>query len=133
VTRTYIDSCVLIAAARGTGKLGERALAVLADERREFVYSDYVRIEVMPKATYYRRTSEIQFYERLFANAVFWVSFDETLWQAAYEEACASGLSAFDALHVTAAALTSCDELITTERPTSAIHRTRKIRVVTIA
>jgi hypothetical protein len=39
---------VLIAAARGGGRLAERALNVLADTNaREFVCSDYVRLEVI--------------------------------------------------------------------------------------
>jgi hypothetical protein len=96
--RTYIDCGVLIAAARGVGRTQQRALAVLADESRELVSSDYVRLEPVSG----------------------FISMQ-------------SGLSGFDAFHVIAAALSRCDELITTERPGKAIHRTRKIRVVSIA
>lgn len=52
--------------------------------------------------------------------------------EAAFEEACRSGLQSYDAIHVTVAALSGCDELVTTEKPTSAIHRTTLIRIVSI-
>jgi predicted nucleic acid-binding protein len=133
VIRTYIDSGVLIAAARGSGAVSDRALEVLSDPAREFVSSDYVRLEVLPKAFYFRRLAEVRFYRDFFSGAVAWIPFDPTHWASAFDEACKSGLSAFDALHVTAAALSSCDELITTERPRTAIHRTSQVRIVSIA
>jgi hypothetical protein len=44
--RTYVDSGVLIAAARGSGTLAERALSIISDtEAREFVCSDYVKLD----------------------------------------------------------------------------------------
>ena len=131
--RTYVDSGVLIAAARGGGKLGERALAVLRDTgTREFVSSDYIKMEVLPKPIYFGREAEIGFYKAYFSRVSSWLGFDVAHLKAAFEEACRSGLQSFDAIHVAVAAIGRCDELITTERPTSAIHRTALIRVATI-
>jgi hypothetical protein len=60
--RTYIDSGLLIAAARGSGKLAVRALEVLRDgSAREFVSSDYVKMEILPKPTYFGREAEVRF------------------------------------------------------------------------
>ena len=47
--RTYLDSCLLIAAFLGKGEVGRRAMEILDDPKRHFVVSDAVRLEVMPK------------------------------------------------------------------------------------
>ena len=123
---------MLIAAARGGGKLGERALEVLRESAREFVSSDYVKMEVLPKPIYLRREAEIHFYNTFFSRVSIWLNFDTKHLEAAFEEACRAGLQSYDAIHVTVAAIGGCDELITTEKPTSAIHRTSLIRIVSI-
>jgi predicted nucleic acid-binding protein len=127
--RTYLDSGVLIAAARGGGKLGERALAVLRDGGgREFVSSDYVKLEILPKPIYFGREAEIKFYNVYFSRVSIWLHFDTKHFEAAFEEACRSGLQSYDAIHIAVAAIGGSDELITSEKPTSAIHRTSVIR-----
>jgi predicted nucleic acid-binding protein len=52
---TFIDSGVLIAAARGEGEIAERALQILEDNKREFASSQFLKLEVLPKATYNKR------------------------------------------------------------------------------
>ncbi len=47
--RGYIDSCLLIAAFKGEGVLGQRVLEVLDDPERDLVVSDAVWLEVMLK------------------------------------------------------------------------------------
>ena len=124
---------MLIAAARGSGKLAHRALAIISDtSAREFVCSDYVRLETVPKPTYFGRLAELRFYETFFDTAAEWVAFDVSHLHTAFEEACQSGLSALDAVHVVVAVLTGCQELVTSEKPTSAIHRTNLIRTISI-
>jgi predicted nucleic acid-binding protein len=133
VKRTYIDSGVLIAAARGSGRLAEKAIGVLTDTAaREFVCSEYVRLEVVPKPTYLGRTAEVKFYEEFFATVVEWMPFDIHCMQRALIEACDSGLSAMDAIHVVAAAESECHEIVTSEKPTKPIHRTKLITVLSI-
>jgi predicted nucleic acid-binding protein len=131
--RTYVDSGLLIAAARGGGELGARALGVLRDSgAREFVSSDYIKLEILPKPIFLGREAEIQFYNAYFSRVSIWLKFDTAHLEAAFEEACRSGLQSYDAIHVAVAAIGGCDELITTEKPTSAIHRTSLIRIVSI-
>ena len=127
-----MDSGVLIAAARGSGKLGQAALDIIADAAREFVCSDYVRLEVIPKPKYFGNESEVRFYEEYFKNVAQWLPFDDSDWEQAFYEACLSGLQAMDALHVVVAAGSGCEEIITSERPGSAIHRTKRIQIKTI-
>ena len=133
MTRTYIDSGVLIAAARGSGKLADRALKVISDSAtRDFVSSDYVKSETVPKPTFFGREAEVQFYEQFFSNVTTWITFDTAHLQSAFDEACNTGLSWVDAIHVVIAQLSGCDELITCEKPSSAIHRATRIRIVSI-
>ena len=131
--RTYVDSGVLIAAARGNGKLAERALKVISDTAgRELVCSDYVRLEVIAKPTYEGRVAEVKFYEEFFASVAIWLSFDVLHLRRALVEACRSGLTAMDAIHVAAAVESGCQELVTSEKPEKAIHRTTLVTVLSI-
>jgi hypothetical protein len=123
----------LIAAARGSGSLGTRALEIISDtDTREFISSEYVRFETVPKPTYFGNTVEVRFYEAFFSTVAQWFSFDVAHLKEAFDEACRSGVSGVDAIHVVVAALAGCHELVTSEKPTSSIHRTTKIRVVSI-
>jgi predicted nucleic acid-binding protein len=130
---TYVDSGLLIAAATGRSTVAEPALNVLTDPEREFASSRFVQLEVLPKAIYYRNEDEAAFYRTFFEEKVTrWAEPVEAIVDAGYQEACAAGLSALDALHIAAAALVGADELVTIERREKAIHRTRSVRVVTV-
>lgn len=135
--RTFIDSGVLITAARGnltepTKQMTLKAWEVLDDENRCFVSTIYVKMEVLPKATYFGNQEEVDFYNDYFANVHEWVSSDENLLQLAFQNASNYGLSCIDALHTTAAFLAGIDEFITTEKITSTIHRATFINIVSI-
>jgi predicted nucleic acid-binding protein len=130
--RTFVDAGVLIAAARGTESLFARVLEILDDPEREFASSAFVRLETLPKAIYQRRTDEVALYQAFFDQVRHWADSLDDLAPAAYEEACHCGLNAVDALHVAAAAAVGADELITTEKPSSPLHRTQIVQVVSI-
>ena len=120
--RTFLDAGILIAAVRGQEEEAGHALAILEDPERSFVASDFLRMKVLPKAIYYQRPAEVALYERFFAQARL-VSVSAVLVTQAYTEACTFGLSALDALHVTAAKAGGAEEFITTERPTTPLFR----------
>lgn len=61
--RTFVDSNVLIAAACGREHLAGRAFAILNDPERDFVTSDFVRLETLPKAKFHKQDAEAQFYK----------------------------------------------------------------------
>ena len=46
---------------------------------REFVCSDYVRLEVIPKPTYEKLNAEVQFYEDFFASVAVWLPFSVSI------------------------------------------------------
>lgn len=132
MTRTFIDSGILIAATRGEGAIAERALAILADPNREFAASIFVKLEVLPKAIYNNRSSEIRFYEEYFDAVSYWAEDIEQIVQNAYREVSEAGLGAMDALHVAAAVIVGAVEFITNEKPDKSIHRTTSIQVISI-
>ncbi|MEQ8468038.1 type II toxin-antitoxin system VapC family toxin [Coleofasciculus sp. E1-EBD-02] len=131
--RTFIDTGVLIAAARGQNDVAVRAMAILDDPNREFASSLFVKLEVLPKAIYNQKTLEAAFYQAFFDGVTHWAKLEESLIANAFQEACQLGLSAIDALHVAAALSVNAEELITTEKPSKPIHRVTKIKVISIA
>jgi predicted nucleic acid-binding protein len=129
---TYIDAGVLIAAARGSGSIAQRALESLDDPDREFASSIFVKLEVLPKAVYHKNEAEVAFYRTFFEAVLHWADSLRTVSQEAFREACYYGLAATDALHVAAAASVTANELITTEKPGKPIHRARSVRIISI-
>lgn len=59
--KTYIDSGVLITAFRGVQSASIRANTILNDGNREFVSSQFVKLEVLPKAIYHNQQDEAEF------------------------------------------------------------------------
>ena len=129
MTRTYLDSGLLIVAARGNDPLSALALAYLSDAQRTFVSSAFVRLEVLPKPIYLQRQHEAAFYTTFFAAVVSWALIHAELVEQAYSIAATYGLSAVDALHVAAALALQADELITSERPEKPMHRVAGLTV----
>jgi predicted nucleic acid-binding protein len=132
VTIPFIDAGVLILAARGEQDAAVKAMAILDDTAREFASSEFVRLEVLPKAVYYRNAAEVKFYELFFSSVKHWARISETLIEEAYGEARQTGLAAMDALHVAAAASVKADEFITTEKLEKPIHRTTRVKIVSV-
>ena len=67
--RTFLDSGILLTAWKRE-HLHAEALALLADESRQFFSSQMVRLELLPKPRFEKRTAEVGFYESFFAGAV---------------------------------------------------------------
>jgi predicted nucleic acid-binding protein len=130
--RTFIDSGVLIAAARGNDEVAGKAMAILDDPEREFVSSIFVKLEVLPKAVYHRMQREAEFYHTFFDAVTSWAGPLDGLVTEAYQEACDSGMAAMDALHIAAAESLGAIELVTTERAERPIHRTHRVKVLSI-
>ena len=129
---TFVDSGVLIAAARGEDQVARRAMEVLDDTRRTFISSDFVRLEVLPKAAYNRFDEEAEFYRAFFDSVETWAELDRVLVRRAFEAATEWGLSAVDALHVASAVSAGAEELVTSEKPQKPLFRVTSIRVRSI-
>ena len=107
-------------------------MVVLSEPTREFISSEYVRLEVLPKSVFHGFEAESGFYEAFFEGTVSCLPYEALNLNDAFEEACRSGLSAIDAIHVSAAAQSGCHELITSEKPRAPIHRTRLVKTISI-
>ena len=122
---TYVDAAVLIYAAKKptaetfTRRL--RAIQILTDPNREFVSSEFLRLEVLPIPNYFKKSKEIAFYQAFFNGVSHWVS-DSQLLNSAYQLASQYGLGALDALHISAAMSVNA-EFISAEKPTKPMYR----------
>jgi len=125
--RTYVDSGVLVMAARGSRELSGAALDILCDPEREFVSSILVRLEVMPRAS---TASEAEFYEAFFRDVAIWARLEAHLLVSAVDEARSSGVSPADAIHVLMAASTGCHELVIADEDDAPIYATKRVAVV---
>ena len=76
--RTFIDANILIAAATGRDALFDRAWAMLDDPERVFFTSEFVRLEVMPKAVYFQHQDEHDVYVNFFTNLAEFVPCSDT-------------------------------------------------------
>ena len=132
LTLTYIDSGVLIAAARGVDDVAALALPFLADPKRQYVTSDYVRLEVLPKATFYNRAAEVDFYNVFFSTTTRSVPTSKALLDYALEEACKTGIHGLDAVHIGCAVFAGAEEFITSEKVARPIHRTKLVKIISI-
>jgi hypothetical protein len=130
--RTFLDSGVLIYAARGVGSIAEKALEIIEDPQRDFASSIFLKFEVLPKAIYNQQVSEIKFYEVFFDSVTYWANDIDQIIQRAYQEASQSGLGVMDALHIAAAISVGATEFITNEKPEKSLHRTKSIKVISI-
>jgi predicted nucleic acid-binding protein len=124
--RTYIDTCLLLAAFRGKGELGQRALSVLDDPERALVVSDAVRLEALPMARYHKQQQELAFVEAVFGQAEN-VAWNSLALQQAQSIAESHGIAAMDAIHVAHAIVAGVDEFISAEKPTKPMFRVQSI------
>lgn len=129
----YVDSSVLVNAARlsSTEVLPETML--LDNPDVSFASSIFVKLEVMPKAIFHGNELEARIYRMFFDTMVsHWAKVNQQLIDDAFMEASKCGLSAMDALHIVSAVAVGADELVTSEKPSKPIHRTRLIPVRSI-
>ncbi len=129
---TYIDAGVLISATDGVGRIAEKALEILGDSQREFASSEFIKLEVSPKAVYNKQIEEAQFYEEFFSDVTHWVSDLTHIVQEAHQIAAQYGLAAMHALHVAAALSVDAEEFVTTEKKTKPMFRVSGIKIISI-
>ena len=116
--RTFLDTCSLITAFRGSEREAAKLVELMEDPEREFVSTSVVKLEVLPKPTKFMRQTEIDFYNLFFERVTHWISVDEKLMAKALEHGCRHGLGPLDSVHVAAALEGRVQEFITDERAT---------------
>ncbi len=130
--RTFLDSNVLIDAARGVSQQSLLAQQILPEPNREFISSLFVRMEVLPKAIYYQRFAEVKFYQTFFDSVNDWFQPTEYALYSALVLAQQYGLGSLDALHVTAGRILNADEFITGEKPYSPLSRVQGLKIISL-
>lgn len=119
---TFADSSVLINAIAGQNPARKmRAVSILGDQRREFVATRFLQLEVLPMPSKYRRIRELNFYQRFFSRVAHWLD-EEPLIQPALILACQYGLGGMDSLHL-AATIHLSAEFVSAERPTKPVYQ----------
>lgn len=127
--KTYLDSGVLLSAWRASGSRAEIALDVMEDTGRIFYTSYFGKLELLPKATYFKQRDEVEFYEAHFDRSKKEVELNKELGLRAGDLAKQHGLAAADALHLAAAIMAGAEEFITTELPEKPMFRVKEIKV----
>lgn len=120
-----------MAAFRGKTDLSERAFNIIEDPEREFIVSDYLKLELLPKATYFGNREELAFYNEFLDAAVICIELGPDSATDALALASRYGLSALDALHISVAK-TAGAEFVTAEKPGKPYSRVTEISVRTI-
>jgi predicted nucleic acid-binding protein len=120
---TYLDTGVLLSAWKGEDDISRRAFQILEDTSREFLASDFVRLELLPKAIYHKQQQELEFYQGYFDGTVDLVEADKGVFNTALQMASDYGLGAVDALHCAAAYHAKAAEFITAEKDTKPFFR----------
>jgi predicted nucleic acid-binding protein len=130
--RTYIDANILIAAFQGEESISRRAMEVLDDPNRSLVVSDLLRLEVLPKPTFHKRSEEVEFMNEVLKSAAENVPCDPEVTNKAIEIASKYDVAPMDALHVGAALTAKVDEFVTMEKPTKPLCRVSEMKVTSL-
>jgi len=104
----------------------------MADANRQFLTSDAIKLELLPKPFFEKHHSEIQFYNEHFDTAAASEPFSAALWAEAFTLAKKHGLAATDSLHIAAAIRLGAKEFITSESPGKPIFRVQGIKVISL-
>lgn len=132
--RTFVDSGVLIAAAKADHTAAEPALRLLEHPDRRMLTSVFVRLEVYPKTGFHGYALQRAFLNEYFMDpALEWARDLNGLINRAISESERHGLAAMDALHAAAALLLGAGEFVTTEKAGKPIYRVEGFQVLHIS
>ena len=104
----------------------------MADTNREFVSSQMVRLELLPKSSYFKNQPEIAFYRNFFARVKGEERLSADLGDEAMNLGTQYGLAAADAINIAAAIRQGASEFMTTEMPGKPMFRVNEILVVSL-
>ena len=129
--RTFLDTGVLLSAWKRE-TLSATALTVMAADHREFYSSQMVRLELLPKPRFEKRSDEVRFYENYFLGTAASEPLSVELGNEAEALAARYGLSAADALQIAAAIRMDAEEFYTSEKPGKPMFRVKELKVISI-
>jgi predicted nucleic acid-binding protein len=130
--KTFLDSGVLLCAWKGRPEDSDAAMFVIHDARRQFVTSRMVKMELLPKPTFFGHHKELEFYQTHFETVDEEQLLTEEISEAAFALAKQNGLAAADAINLACALKLKANEFVTTEKPGKPIFRVRGIKIITL-
>jgi len=104
---------------------------VLSEPSLELWYSPLLRLEVTLQAEHQKNKLELEFYSEYFRHANCYGDLNR-MFEIGEKDAMRHGIPVMDALHVSAANLSKCKYLVTSERPTKPLFRTKLVKVLSI-
>ena len=119
---TYLDSSVLLCVLHGKGATFAKSYQIINEPSRRFLSSDYVRLETLPKPTFYKKQEALNFLNEFFGKARI-VASDADITKAALGLACKHDINAADALHLSSAVAGKATEFVTAEQNTKPVFR----------
>lgn len=123
--KIFVDANLLI---RTANNRNPELLVLLARKDLRFVASEYLMMEVCPKARCFGSLHERSFYDKFFSRAQV-VESSPRLRRLAREEADRLGLGAMDALHLAAASVGGAHLLVTGEGRNKPMFASRLVTV----
>ena len=124
--RTFVDTDVLICAFRGKEPFASAAFRILDDPERQFVVTDILKLELLPKARFHKQDDEISFYQSFFEKASHFVPITPDTTGEALALASKYDLTACDSLHIECALRAEAKQFVTGEKPTNPFFRVRE-------
>jgi predicted nucleic acid-binding protein len=121
----------LLKAWRGE-ELAQAALDLLSDDSRQFITSQMVRLELLPKPRFEKRLAEVAFYETFFAGAAAIEPLSAELGHEAEALAAKYGLAGPDSLQIAVALRHGVAEFYTTEKPAKPMFRVKELKVISL-
>jgi predicted nucleic acid-binding protein len=107
-------------------------MQIIDDESREFFTSQMVRLELLPKPRFEKRSAEVAFYENHFRDCSFTEPLSKELGVEAEKLATRYGLAGPDSLQLAAALRHSVAEFYTSERPGKPMFRVKELKVISL-
>jgi hypothetical protein len=86
---------------------------------------------VLLNAKFNKRDLEVKFYESYFGSAECYGNLDR-IFEIGHKESLRYGIKVVDAMHVASAHLTHCEALVTGEKTTTPMFRTKLVNVVSL-
>ncbi len=130
--KTFLDSGVLLTAWKGKPADAAKAMSVMHAPQREFVTGQMVKLELLPKPTYFKHRDELEFYQLHLDATKAEAALDPAIAEAALTLAKKHGLAAADALNIAGAIHLGAEEFVTSELPGKPMFRVREIQVTTL-
>lgn len=115
--KTYIDSCVLLAAFKGDEPTSQRAMDIIGDTDRTFVVSHVLALECVSTARRGGYTDQVEFCEDFIRSGEH-VALGDASTSWAVGVLAGNYIQPMDLFHIAIAVQAQADDFITTEAPT---------------